>query len=78
MKVLIFAGSLRSGSLNVKLAHAATKVLAEQGAETTYINLADYPMPIYDDDEKSEHGVPANVSRLGNIMAANDALFLAS
>ncbi|MEM1376523.1 MAG: NAD(P)H-dependent oxidoreductase [Pseudomonadota bacterium] len=78
MKIMVFAGSLRNGSVNVKLAQAANKVLAEMGAETTYINLADYPMPIYDDDLKSEKGMPDSVTKLARLMAAQDGLFLAS
>ncbi|MEL6201116.1 MAG: NAD(P)H-dependent oxidoreductase [Pseudomonadota bacterium] len=78
MKVLIFAGSTRAGSLNVKLAKAAMKALAEAGAETTYINLADYPMPIFDDDLKAESGIPTNATKLAQLVTSHDALFVAS
>ncbi|MEO1700739.1 MAG: NAD(P)H-dependent oxidoreductase [Pseudomonadota bacterium] len=78
MKFMIFAGSTRAGSLNVKLAKAAMKVLAEAGAETTYINLDDYPLPIFDEDLKSEKGIPANATKLAQTVTAHDGLFVAS
>ncbi|MEL6920280.1 MAG: NAD(P)H-dependent oxidoreductase [Pseudomonadota bacterium] len=77
-KCLNFSGSLRSGSVNVKLAHAATKVLVELGAQTTYISLEDFPMPIYDEDLKSEKGVPDSVTKLARLMATHDGLFITS
>ncbi|QKV19502.1 NADPH-dependent FMN reductase [Oricola thermophila] len=77
-RVLVFAGSNRSGSFNRQLAQAAAKVLALQGAEVTMIALADYPLPLVDEDLKKEKGVPANAIRLARLFAAHDALFLAS
>ncbi|MEO0542244.1 MAG: NAD(P)H-dependent oxidoreductase [Pseudomonadota bacterium] len=78
MKILIFAGSTRIGSLNVKLAQAANKVLAEAGAETNYINLVDYPLPIFDEDLKNEKGIPTNATKLAQLMVAHDGLFVTS
>ncbi|MEL6437099.1 MAG: NAD(P)H-dependent oxidoreductase [Pseudomonadota bacterium] len=78
MKIMIFAGSIRSGSFNGQLAHAANSVLAEMGAETTFVSLGDYPMPIYDDDLKAEKGIPDNVTKLAKLLAAQDGLFIAS
>lgn len=77
-KVLLFAGSVRSGSFNVSLAQAANKVLAEMGAETTMISLGDYPLPLVDEDLKNEKGVPESAIRLARQFAAHDGLFIAS
>ena len=40
LKILVIPGSLRSGSLNAKLAAVAAHALAQQGAEITRISLA--------------------------------------
>lgn len=78
LKVLILAGSLRSGSFNKQLADAAMKKLAEMGAETTRIDLGDYPLPIVDQDLQSEKGTPENATKLARLFAAHDAAFIAS
>lgn len=51
-RILVFAGSVRRDSLNKTLARLAAKHCAELGAEATFIDLADYPMPLYDGDRK--------------------------
>ena len=43
-KILVFAGSLRSGAFSISTADVAMKELALQGAEVTRISLADYPL----------------------------------
>ncbi|MCB1382945.1 MAG: NAD(P)H-dependent oxidoreductase [Notoacmeibacter sp.] len=77
-RILVFAGSLRSGSFNASLAGAAQKTLAEMGAEVTRISLADYPLPIMDEDLQKEEGIPANAMKLGRMIAAHDGVFIAS
>ena len=52
-KILVFAGSIRSGAFSGKLAAVAAKELAVQDAEVSLISLADYPLPIYDADLES-------------------------
>jgi NAD(P)H-dependent FMN reductase len=75
-KILVFAGSLRSGAYSGKTADVAQKVLAMQGAEVTRISLADYPLPILDEDLEKEHGVPENALRLARMFAAHDGLLI--
>lgn len=77
-KVLLFAGSNRSGSFNVTLAQAAQKVLTEMDAQTTMISLADYPLPILDEDLHKEKGTPDSAIKLARLFVAHDALFIAA
>lgn len=77
-KILVFAGSNRSGSFSRKLARAAAKTLALMEAEVTMIALADYPLPLLDEDLKKDKGVPENAVKLARMFAAHDALFVAS
>lgn len=77
-KVLVVAGSNRSGSFNRQLAQAAAKTLALMEAEVTVIALVDYPLPLVDEDLMRDRGVPENAVRLARMLAAHDALFLAS
>lgn len=67
-KILCFAGSLRKDSFNKKLAKlAATKAEAAQ-ATVTYIDLKDYPMPIYDGDIEASEGIAENAKKLKALM----------
>lgn len=76
-KILVFPGSIRSGSFNASLAGAASRELAAIGADVTRISLADYPLPIMDEDLQAREGVPQNALKLARLIAEQDGLFLA-
>jgi NAD(P)H-dependent FMN reductase len=76
-KILVFAGSLRRDSFNKKLARLAEKVVVTAGAEATFIDLADFPLPIFDEDiEKA--GTPDEAVRLKKLFLDHDALIICS
>lgn len=78
MKFLLFAGSLRAGSLNKKLIAVAEKILAENpNNQVTVIDLKTLSMPVYDGDIEAA-GIPEGVVRLGNLISEADALVLSS
>ncbi|WP_027062289.1 NADPH-dependent FMN reductase [Mesorhizobium loti] len=77
-KILVFAGSVRSGAYSGRAADAAQKELAVQGAEVTRISLADYVLPILDEDLEKEKGVPENAVKLGRLVIAHDGLLIAT
>ena len=72
-KILVFAGSVRSGAYSGKTADVAQKELAMQGAEVTRISLADYPLPILDEDLEKEKGVPVNALKLGRLVRIKES-----
>ena len=57
-RILAFAGSTRQASFNKKLVAAAAKSAEAAGAEVTLIDLADFPLPIFDEDYEAEHCMP--------------------
>jgi NAD(P)H-dependent FMN reductase len=77
-RILVFAGSIRTGALSGKLAAAAAKELAVADAAVTKISLADYPLPIYDGDLEVAKGVPENATKLAQIIAANQGVFIST
>ncbi|MFN4274185.1 MAG: NADPH-dependent FMN reductase [Aliihoeflea sp.] len=77
-RILVFAGSVRSGAFSGRTADIAQKTLAMHGAEVTRISLADYPMPIVDQDLEKAEGIPENAIKLGHLIAAQDGLLIAS
>ena len=77
-KILVFPGSLRSGSHNVRLAALATKELTLLDADVTRISLVDYPLPLYDADLDARAGQPENAVKLKRMIAAHHGIFIAS
>jgi len=77
-KILVFAGSIRTGSFNARLAANAAKQLALLGSEVTHISLADYPMPLYDADLEARSGQPQNAVKLKQLFMAHGGIFIAS
>lgn len=77
MNVLVFAGSSREGSYNKKLSLEAADIARTLGANVTWIDLKDYPMPFYDADLEAK-GMPKNAKRLRDLMVANDMIVIAS
>ncbi|MEZ4448678.1 MAG: NAD(P)H-dependent oxidoreductase [Nannocystaceae bacterium] len=76
--ILAFAGSARRGSLNKRLARAAASAAEAEGAAVTFIDLADFEMPIYHGDLEEAEGVPAAALRLAEVFRAHQGLLIAS
>jgi NAD(P)H-dependent FMN reductase len=77
-KILVFAGSIRTGSFNARLAALAAKELTLADADVTLISLADYPMPLYDGNVETASGPPENAVRLKRTFGAHQGVFIAS
>ncbi|MBD3402481.1 NADPH-dependent FMN reductase [candidate division GN15 bacterium] len=77
-KILAFAGSTRSESLNKKLIRVGAEAAREAGAEVTLIDLRDYPLPLYDGDLEARDGLPENGRKLKDLFLANDGLLISS
>ncbi len=71
LKILVIPGSLRTGSLNARLAAAAAYEFAQAGVDVTRISLADFPLPIYDGDLQAKSGVPKNAVNLKRMIGAH-------
>jgi NAD(P)H-dependent FMN reductase len=76
LKILVIPGSLRTGSLNAKLAATIALELAQAGAEVTRISLSDFPLPIYDGDLQSKSGVPKNAVNLKRMMGSHHGVLI--
>lgn len=77
-KILAFAGSLRKDSFNKKLVKIAVKGAEEAGAEVTYIDLKDYPLPLYDQEIEDSQGLPENALKLKELMLSHDGFLISS
>lgn len=77
-KILVLAGSTRTGSLNERLATVVAAALTDAGAETTHISLMDYTLPLYDGDLQARDGVPEPAKRLVDLFLDQQGVFVAS
>src|ERR1700760_3817988 len=77
-KVLVFAGSIRPGSFNARLAALAAKEIARADADVTRISLQDFPLPLYDGDHETRAGPPENAVKLKRMFCAHQGVFIAS
>ena len=76
LKILVIPGSLRTGSLNAKLAAVAAHRLAQAGADVTRLSLADFPLPIYDGDLQTKSGAPKHAVDLKRMIGAHHGVLI--
>ena len=61
-KLLAFCGSTRRQSFNQAILNVAVQGAEEAGAQVTVVSLADYAMPIFNQDEEAEQGIPERLT----------------
>jgi chromate reductase, NAD(P)H dehydrogenase (quinone) len=72
MKLLVFAGSTRSGSHNRKLAREVATMARSAGADVTHLELGDFDVPMYNADLEAK-GTPADVMKLKQLFHEHPA-----
>jgi chromate reductase len=76
LRLLVIAGSVRNGSLNLRLAGAAAALARESGAQVESFDLRALQLPVYDGDLEAGQGVPDGALRLLDAIRAADALLI--
>jgi chromate reductase len=71
-RILALGGSLRKESYNKKLVQIAARAAREAGAEVTYLDLRDYPMPVFDEDLEKAEGLPEGAKKLKQVFIDHD------
>ena len=74
-KVLVFAGSNHSTSINHTLAQAAAKLL--ENADITIVRLTDFELPIFSEDLEKDSGIPKNAQKFYDLVKAHDGFIIA-
>lgn len=77
-RILVIAGSLRTGSHNRHLAGEAARLLAQTTADVSVLDLADHALPIFDADMEAADGLPPAAVALAERIEAQDGLLLVS
>lgn len=76
-RILAFAGSARKDSFNKKLVKIAVQGAKAAGAEVTYLDFRDLPLPLYDGDLEESEGLPDNARKLKAMMKAHQGFLIA-
>jgi chromate reductase, NAD(P)H dehydrogenase (quinone) len=64
MRILAFAASVRTGSLNRKLIRLAAELARDEGAEIDLAEFREFEMPLYDGDLEANSGLPPGALEL--------------
>ena len=78
MRLLFFAGSVRNGSYNKKLARLGQHIASANGIESVFVDLKDYPMPLYDGDLETREGPPRQAREFKALLEEYQGVFIAS
>lgn len=77
-KILFLSGSTRIGSYNSALAKAAYECAKNQNVEAEYIDLTDYELPLFNENEEEERGMHGNAKRLKQKFVEANGYFIAT
>jgi NAD(P)H-dependent FMN reductase len=75
-RILAFAGSARRESFNKKLIKIATAGAEAAGASVTLIDLADFELPLFNQDLEAEKGLPEKAVALKKLFVEHDGLLM--
>jgi len=78
VRLLSFAGSTREGSYNKKLAQLVQRIAEANGIEAVFVDLKDYPMPIYNGDLEAAEGPPERARAFKSLLQEYQGVFIAS
>ena len=74
---ITICGSLRTGSINEILRRHMSQKLREAGVAVTDLSLADFEMPVFDQDLEAEH-TPDAAKRLAELFRSHDIVLIVS
>lgn len=78
VKVLVFAASLRGGSLNSKLAALAARAITDEGCSVDLAEMVAFDCPSYSQEVQDQQGFPSGAEELRRRLEANDAFVIVS
>ena len=77
-KILAFAGSARKDSLNKKLLKIVAAGAEDAGADLTMVDLAEFEMPLFNQDLEIEQGMPEKAGEFKRLMIEHNGFLIAS
>jgi NAD(P)H-dependent FMN reductase len=77
VRFLIFSASLRTDSLNTKLATLATSIIEKNGGAVDFANMREFDCPSYNGDVEQAMTTVSGAEEFRKRLAANDAFIIA-
>ena len=78
VRFLVFAASLRGGSLNARLAHLAARAIEQHGGIVDLASMREFDAPSYDEDRRDAAGFPPGAEAFRRRLEANDAFVISA
>lgn len=78
LHVLGFSGSTREASVNKKLVKEALRLAEEKGDKITYVDLKNFPLPLFDGDLEAKEGMPKAAAQLAQLVAENQLIIIST
>ena len=78
VRFLVFAASLRSESVNARLAQLAGVTIEASGGDVDFATMRDFDAPSYDADVEASEGFPAGAQKFRECLEQCDGFVLAS
>ncbi|WP_223268046.1 NADPH-dependent FMN reductase [Streptosporangium nondiastaticum] len=79
MRVLVLGASLRTDSLNARLASLVARLVRDEtGADVDHAHMGEFAMPLYDGDAEAAEGLPPGALALRDRLSASHALVISS
>ncbi|HYV53505.1 MAG TPA: NAD(P)H-dependent oxidoreductase [Chitinophagaceae bacterium] len=78
MRFLLFSASMRTGSLNTRLATLAAIVIEKNGGKVDFVSMSEFDCPSFNEDLHAQGSHPPGAEKFRNRLLANDAFIIAS
>jgi chromate reductase len=78
IKILAFSGSGRKDSYNTKVVNIAAQGATEAGAKVTIVDLAEFDMPIFNEDLESKEGMHSGGQKFKRLLIEHDGFLISS
>jgi chromate reductase, NAD(P)H dehydrogenase (quinone) len=78
MRFLVMSASLRTGSLNTRLARLVETTMVLKGASVDFASMQEFEAPCFDSDVERNEGLPEGANRFRQRLEANDAFVICS
>jgi NAD(P)H-dependent FMN reductase len=78
LRFLVFSASLRTGSLNTKLAKQAAAIIQKNGGIVEFADMSEFDCPSFNQDIEEQKIIPKGAEQLRKRLTENDAFLIAS
>jgi NAD(P)H-dependent FMN reductase len=78
MRFLVMSASLRTGSLNTRLARLVEETMVLKGASVDFASMQEFEAPCFDSDVERSDGLPDGANRFRQRLEVSDAFVICS